>query len=137
MVNSFKYAFEGILSALKTEQNLKIHFIVVILVIIAGIVFKITKAEWIVCIILFGFVITTELINTAIETTVDIAMPQKNDKAKLAKDISAGAVVISAITSVIVGLIIFVPYLIRCLIGDVSFWDISVSPIETKIKITK
>ena len=137
MVNSFKYAFEGILSALKTEQNLKIHFIVVILVIIAGIVFKITKAEWIVCIILFGFVITTELINTAIETTVDIAMPQKNDKAKLAKDISAGAVVISAITSVIVGLIIFVPYLIRCLIGDVSFWDISVYPIETKIKITK
>ena len=133
MVNSFKYAFEGILSALKTEQNLKIHFIVVILVIIAGIVFKITKAEWIVCIILFGFVITTELINTAIETTVDIAMPQKNDKAKLAKDISAGAVVISAITSVIVGLIIFVPYLIR----DVSFWDISVYPIETKIKITK
>ena len=120
MVNSFKYAFEGILSALKTEQNLKIHFIVVILVIIAGIVFKITKAEWIVCIILFGFVITTELINTAIETTVDIAMPHKNEKAKLAKDISAGAVVISAITSAIVGLIIFVPKIL-CLIGCVSF----------------
>ena len=82
---------------------------IVILVIIAGIAFKISQAEWIVCIILFGFVITTELINTAIETTVDIAMPSKNEKAKLAKDISAGAVVISAITSAIVGLIIFVP----------------------------
>ena len=58
---------------------------------------------------MFGFVITTELINTAIETTVDIAMPSKNEKAKLAKDIAAGAVVISAITSPRVGLIIFVP----------------------------
>ena len=58
---------------------------------------------------MFGFVITTELINTAIEATVDIAMPSKNEKAKLAKDIAAGAVVISAITSAIVGLIIFVP----------------------------
>ena len=58
---------------------------------------------------MFGFVITTELINTANETTVDIAMPSKNEKAKLAKDIAAGAVVISAITSAIVGLIIFVP----------------------------
>ncbi len=80
-----------------------------LLVIIAGIVLKITQAEWIVCIILFGFVITIELINTAIETTVDIAMPNINEKAKLAKDISAGAVLISAIISVIVGLIIFIP----------------------------
>ena len=80
-----------------------------LLVIIAGIVLKITQAEWIVCIILFGFVITIELINTAIETTVDIAMPNINERAKLAKDISAGAVLISAIISVIVGLIIFIP----------------------------
>ena len=80
-----------------------------LLVIIAGIILKITQAEWIVCIILFGFVITIELINTAIETTVDIAMPNINEKAKLAKDISAGAVLISAIISVIVGLIIFIP----------------------------
>ena len=60
-----------------------------LLVIIAGIILKITQVEWIVCIILFGFVITIELINTAIETTVDIAMPNINEKAKLAKDISA------------------------------------------------
>lgn len=80
-----------------------------LLVIIAGIILKITQVEWIVCIILFGFVITIELINTAIETTVDIAMPNINEKAKLAKDISAGAVLISAIISVIVGLIIFIP----------------------------
>lgn len=109
LMNSFKYAFEGIISAFKTEQNLKIHFFIVILVIIAGIILKINLIEWLICIILFGFVITTELINTAIETTVDIAMPQKNEKAKLAKDVAAGAVVISAITAIIIGMIIFIP----------------------------
>ena len=109
LTNSFKYAFEGIISSLKTEQNLKIHFLIMILVIIAGIILKISAFEWIVCIILFGLVISFELINTAIETTVDLAMPDKHPKAKLAKDISAGAVLILAITAIIVGLIIFIP----------------------------
>ena len=107
--NSFKYAFEGIKEAWKTEQNLKIHFIIMFLVIIAGFVFKITAMEWIVCLLLFALVISLELINTAIETTVDIAMPEINEKAKYAKDIAAGAVLFSAIISVIVGLIIFLP----------------------------
>lgn len=107
--NSFKYAFEGIGEALKTEQNLKIHFFIMIAVITAGLVFKINVMEWIACVILFGLVISLELINTAIETTVDIAMPEKNEKAKLAKDVAAGAVLISAIMAIVVGLIIFVP----------------------------
>ena len=107
--NSFKYAFEGIKEAWKTEQNLKIHFIIMFLVIIAGFIFKITAMEWIVCLLLFALVISLELINTAIETTVDIAMPEINEKAKYAKDIAAGAVLFSAIISVIVGLIIFLP----------------------------
>ncbi len=107
--NSFKYAFEGIGEALKTEQNLKIHFFIMIVVITAGLVFKINAMEWIACIILFGLVISLELINTAIETTVDIAMPEKNEKAKLAKDVAAGAVLMSAIMAIVVGLIIFLP----------------------------
>ena len=107
--NSFKYAFEGIKEAWKTEQNLKIHFVIMILVIIAGFIFKITVAEWFVCLLLFALVISLELINTAIETTVDIAMPEINEKAKFGKDIAAGAVLFSAIISVIVGLIIFLP----------------------------
>ena len=107
--NSFKYAFEGIGEALKTEQNLKIHFFIMIAVITAGLVFKINAMEWIACIILFGLVISLELINTAIETTVDIAMPEKNEKAKLAKDVAAGAVLMSAIMAIVVGLIIFLP----------------------------
>lgn len=109
LINSFKYAFQGIGEALKTEQNLKIHFIIAGLVIIAGFAFNISEIEWIACIILFGLVISLELINTAIETTVDIAMPDINEKAKFAKDIAAGAVLVSAIMSVVVGLIIFLP----------------------------
>ena len=86
-----------------------------ILVIISGIVLKIAKQEWITCIILFGLVISLELVNSAIETTVDIAMPEINEKAKNAKDIAAGAVLISAISSAIIGLTIFIPKIIECI----------------------
>lgn len=109
LINSFKYAFEGINTALKEEKNMKIHIIIMILVIILGIVLKISRIEWIICIILFGFVISLELVNTAIESTVDIITQEKNPKAKIAKDVAAGAVLISSITAAIIGLIIFVP----------------------------
>ena len=109
LIYSFKYAFQGIASAFKTERNMKIHVTAVVLVTIAGLFFKISKIEWMICIILFGMVISLELANTAIETTVDIAMPEKNEKAKLAKDIAAGAVLVCAFISVIIGGMIFVP----------------------------
>ena len=115
LINSFKYAFAGLISSLKTEQNMRIHILAVILVIIAGFVLKISLIEWCICITLCGMVIFAELINTAIETTVDIAMPEINEKAKLAKDISAAAVLVLAISSAIVGCIIFVPKIIEIL----------------------
>lgn len=111
--NSFKYAIEGIESAFKTEQNLKIHFIVMAIVIVLGILLKINYIEWAICFLLFGFVITAELLNTAIEVTVDLAMPKKNDKAKLAKDIAAGAVLVSSIIAILVGIVIFLPKIIN------------------------
>ena len=111
--NSFKYAAQGIKSAFKTEQNLKIHFIITAIAIILGVILKISFTEWAICFLLFGFVITAELLNTAIEVTVDLAMPEINEKAKLAKDIAAGAVLISAVTSIFVGLTIFLPKLIN------------------------
>lgn len=113
--NSFKYAFEGVHRELKEEQNLKIHILIMILVIIAGFILKLSPMEWIICIILFGFVIALELINTAIELTVDLAMPEIHSKAKAAKDIAAAAVLISATCSVIIGLIIFLPKIINLL----------------------
>ena len=115
VIPSFKYAFQGVFSAIKTERNLKIHISIMILVIIAGIFLKISKMEWIICIILFGLVIGGEMLNSAIETVVDIAMPEINPKAKFAKDVAAGAVLIFAISSAIIGLIIFIPKIIAIL----------------------
>ena len=115
VISSFKYAFQGMFSALKTERNLKIHVTIMILVIIAGIVLKISKIEWIICMILFGLVIGGEMFNSAIETVVDIAMPDINPKAKFAKDAAAGAVLVFAIASAIIGFMIFGPKLIALL----------------------
>lgn len=109
LLKSFKYAFDGIYTGIKEEQNMKIHITIMILVIIFGIMLKISKTEWIICIILFGLVISMELINTAIENTVDLITKEKNEQAKIAKDVAAGAVLVSAIASAIIGLIIFVP----------------------------
>ena len=115
VISSFKYAFQGMFSALKTERNLKIHVTIMMLVIIAGIVLKISKIEWIICIILFGLVIGGEMLNSAIETVVDIAMPDINSKAKFAKDAAAGAVLVFAIASAIIGFMMFGPKLIALL----------------------
>ena len=115
LINSFKCAIQGIIQAMKTERNVKIHITIMILVIIAGIVLKISKIEWIICIILFGLVIGGEMFNSAIETVVDIAMPDINPKAKFAKDAAAGAVLVFAIASAIIGFMIFGPKLIALL----------------------
>lgn len=109
LTKSFKYAFAGIISAFKSERNMKIHFIIMMIVIVLGFVYKISVNEWKECIFCFGLVIGTEMINTAIEVNTDLAMPNISDKAKIAKDISAGAVLVIAIMSVVIGLIIFLP----------------------------
>lgn len=109
ILNSFKYAFEGFFTALKRERNLKIHIIIMILVIIAGFILNISQIEWIICIILFGLVISAELVNTAIEVIVDMITPYKDKKAKIAKDVAASSVLVLAVASAIIGLIIFVP----------------------------
>lgn len=107
--NSFKFAGTGIISAFKSELNMQIHFCVMLLVIVCGIAFKISMIEWQVCIVLFGIVLAAEIFNTAIETVVDLVMPNINEKAKLAKDLSAGAVLVIAISSALVGFTIFIP----------------------------
>ena len=112
-MKSFYYAFQGIKVNILTERNLAIHFCVMLLVIVCGFTFKISTTEWLICILLFGFVITLELMNTAIETAIDICKPEINPKAKLAKDTAAGAVLVVAIVAVVVGIIIFGPKIIN------------------------
>ena len=111
-LNSFKYAMTGILSAFKTERNMKIHVMIMFLVILFGFLFQLNRNEWLHCITWFTIVIGAEMINTAIETTIDLVMPHFHEKAKLAKDISAGVVLITAIGAIITGFIIFLPKIV-------------------------
>ncbi len=108
---SFKYAFEGLYAAFKEEPNLKFHFFFALLVITAGFYFQISSLDWIFIIIMTGLVLTLELTNTAIEAIVDSFTPEQHPRAKYAKDIGAAAVLITAISASIVGIIIFLPYL--------------------------
>lgn len=109
LINSFKYAFKGIISALLSERNMKIHVNIMALVIIFGLILNISVGEWFVCIICFAIVISAEMFNTALEQMVDIAMPEKDPRAKFVKDVAAGGVLVMAIASAVIGLIIFIP----------------------------
>lgn len=109
LVNSFKFAGTGIFTAFKKERNMKIHFLAMFVVIVLGFVFRIEPLEWVACIVLFGGVIGAEMFNTAIETVVDLVTPYKNEKAKIAKDVAAGGVLVWAVVSAVVALVIFVP----------------------------
>lgn len=113
LLKTLSYGFNGILYTLKHERNMVIHFLVMILVIIAGIVFKITFVEWGVCFVLFALVLSLELMNTALENVVDLVTEEKKAKAKVAKDVAAGAVLVSAIFAVIIGISIFLPRLLE------------------------
>ncbi len=112
LTNSFKYAFEGILQAYVGEQNLKIHTVIAILVIIFGFILKISYTEWLVCLVLIGLVLMAEFFNTSIEYLVDLASPEIHPLAKATKDTASAGVLMMAIISAIIGLIIFVPKLI-------------------------
>ena len=107
---SFGYAFEGILTGIRQERNMRIHCMAVILVTAAGTLFQITAVEWCVCLLLFALVAGLELVNTAIEAVVDLVTEEKKPLAKIAKDTAAGPVLFAAIISAFVGCIIFLPY---------------------------
>ncbi len=111
-INSFHYSWDGIKYAFKYEQSMFIHVLVTLLVIICGIIFKLNFHEWLLCIVLIGLVIATELINTAIEAVVDLACPEIHPLAKTAKDTAAAAVFVFAITAFLCGLFLFVPKMI-------------------------
>lgn len=115
LYNSFRYAIQGIQYAFRYEQNMVVHILTTIMVIIMGIFFKISTIEWIICVILIGFVIATELINTAIEAVVDLISPQVHPLAKIAKDTAAGAVFVFALTAIIAGILIFLPKILAYL----------------------
>ncbi|NDP22374.1 MAG: diacylglycerol kinase family protein [Paludibacter sp.] len=108
-IRSFGYAGKGIRMVFSTEPNMRIHILIAILVTFFGVILSISITEWMLCILCFGLVISAEMINTAFENIVDLVSPEKNEIAGKVKDIAAGAVLVCAIISAIVGLIIFIP----------------------------
>ena len=112
LVNSFKYAFEGIKQTYIGEQNLKIHTFIAILVLVFGFFLKISYVEWLVCLVLIGLVLMAEFFNTAIEYVVDLASPKIHPLAKAAKDTASAGVLMMAIISAVIGGVIFIPKLI-------------------------
>lgn len=110
-IRSFGYAWKGIRQCVGREQNLGTHLVVTAAVIAAGILFGITRTEWMIIVLCIGVVIAAELFNTAIEKLVDLVSPEWNAVAGLVKDIAAGAVLVCAVASAVIGGIIFIPYL--------------------------
>ena len=111
-LRSFVFAFKGIRILIVEEQNAQIHVVGGICAIVLGFVLKISLHEWIAVAFAIGFVITIEAINSAIENLADYVSPGKHDLIKKVKDLSAGGVLISAITAAVIGIIIFLPKII-------------------------
>lgn len=115
-LTAVKNALNGIRHALKAERNLKVHSLVTVVVVVVGFGFGITSLEWLVILLAIGLVWSTELINTAVENTVDLIVgEQLHPTAKVAKDVAAGAVIVSTIVAVLIGGIIFLPRILTWL----------------------
>ena len=110
---SFTFAVKGLKYAYRNEQNLAFDVGMSLLVIIAGILFKISISEWALLALTIGIVLSLELVNSSIEAVVDLVTEEYHPLAKVAKDTSAAAVLVSAVASVVVGLIIFLPKIIN------------------------
>ncbi|MGM9927623.1 MAG: diacylglycerol kinase family protein [Bacillus sp. (in: firmicutes)] len=113
--NSFRYAFKGIHTSIR-ERNIKIHYTISVLVIMAGFFFSVSRIEWLFILTCIGGMIALEMVNTAIENVVDLVTKDFHPLAKEAKDIAAGAVLMYSIYSVMVGMIIFFPKIWRMFI---------------------
>lgn len=113
LLQAFKNAFHGLKFVVTTQRNAQIHFVITLFVIIAGFLFSVSTSEWIALVFAIGFVWATESLNTAIEKLTDLASPGYHTLAKYAKDCAAAAVLISAVTAVVIGALIFIPYLLH------------------------
>jgi undecaprenol kinase/diacylglycerol kinase (ATP) len=109
---SFSFAFRGLLQLFRSEPNARIHLAFLIIITILGLLFEISFREWAFLILCFGLVFIAELFNTALELLCDHVTPEWHGNIERVKDVSAAAVLISAITAALVGLIIFVPHIL-------------------------
>jgi diacylglycerol kinase len=109
VIKSFGWAFNGLKDCILHEKNFRIQYIVALLVVIAGIILSLSVTEWMIILLSFAVVLSFEIINSAIEKLCDLVSPDFNLTIKKVKDMSASAVLLSAIISFIIGCIIFLP----------------------------
>jgi diacylglycerol kinase (ATP) len=112
-IKSFKYAFRGLFYLLRKEHNAWIHTAAAIIVVAAGLYFKLRKMEWVLIAIAIGFVFSAEAINSAIERLTNIVSPNYDKKAGHVKDLAAAGVLIAAFTALAIGVVVFLPRIIR------------------------
>ena len=106
---SFSHAFRGIFYVIRSQHNFRIHLFFAVLVVLAGFLFSISVSEWLILMLTIALVLSLEMINSAIECLVDLVTKEYHPIAGKVKDIAAGAVLVAAIISIIIGLIIFIP----------------------------
>jgi diacylglycerol kinase (ATP) len=107
VLQSLNWAFEGVIHVLRTERNMRIHFAVATIVLILAFSYGVTKLELMALLVAISFVLIAEMVNTAIEATIDLSTTSFDPLAKMAKDIVAGAVLIAAVNAVVVGYLVF------------------------------
>jgi diacylglycerol kinase (ATP) len=107
VLESFNYAVQGLVHVLRTHRNMRIHFMVAVLVLVAALVLGVSKLELIGLLLSIAFVLIAEMVNSAIEGAIDVATTSFDPMAKLAKDIAAGAVLIAAVNAIAVGYLVF------------------------------
>lgn len=109
----FSHAWDGLKAVVRTELNFRIHLIAALGVISAGFVFRLTVLKWIMVLFAIGLVLVAEMLNTAVEKMIDYLKPEIHPQAKAIKDLAAGAVLVSALIAVAVGLFVFLPELMK------------------------
>ena len=110
-IAGFRYAFRGLWYALRTQRNARVHVTIAVLAILAGIVLHISAVEFAMIFVAITSVFIAEMFNTVFELCIDIASPDYHPLAKIAKDVAAGAVLLSAMLAVVIGLFVFVPHI--------------------------
>jgi diacylglycerol kinase (ATP) len=115
LIRSFGYAFKGVAYAAVTQLNFRVHLVAALLAVLLGYLLHISTGEWQWVALCVALVMTAELFNSAVEMLTDLVSPEYNEKAGRVKDVSAGAVVITAIFALVTGVIIFLPKLLMLL----------------------
>lgn len=117
IVDSFRHAFAGLWHALHTQRNTRIHLTIAAAVVAMGIWLGLSFTEWAVLVLTIGFVLVSEMLNTVAESLVDLVSPEYHPQAKIVKDVTAGAVLLGAIISILVGLLVLGPPLVARIFG--------------------